>query len=238
MRACRARHLTKHQIRESPSALNLAHWSKNQRGLSSHSRCRSFEFFTGDRLEADAVAGPQKHRRIFFRIEQLQRRAADYVPATGRFDWIDSGLRSADRDRTSRNFFARNISPRCRNFARQTAKKWETGREPDAMNAIIGSAVKIDNFFPMHARMLCDFIEVERELLFVANWNFYKRCFGPIGMNFSCIGQRLANPLFDPPENILDVFFDFVNTRMNFLDQIMFGLRELLDPLGHFVQLF
>src|SRR5881227_3686388 len=138
MRACRARHLTKHQIRESPSALNLAHWSKNQRGLPSHSRCRSFEFFTGDR--ADAVAGPQKHRRIFFRIEQLQWRAADYVPATGRFDRIDSGLRSADRDRTSRNFFARNISPRCRNFARQTAKKWETGREPDAMNAIIGSA--------------------------------------------------------------------------------------------------
>ena len=72
------------------------------------------------------------------------------------------------------------------------------------MNAIIGSAVKIDNFFPMHARMPCDFIEVERELLFVANWNFYKRCFGPIGMNFSCIGQRLANPLFDPSENILD----------------------------------
>src|SRR5205807_8517388 len=97
--------LTKHRIRESPSALNLAHWSKNQRGLPSLSRCRSFKFFTGDRAEADAFAGPQKHRRIFFGIEQLQRRAADYVPAAGRFDWIDSGWRSANRVRPSRIFF-------------------------------------------------------------------------------------------------------------------------------------
>src|ERR1051325_4468525 len=31
-------------------------------------------------------------------------------------------------------------------------------------------------------------------------------------------------------------FLDLVDLRMDFLDQIMFGLREFLDPLGHVVQ--
>ncbi len=131
----------------------------------------SFEFFTRDGAEADAVSSTQKHRWIFLRIEQLQRRPANHVPATGRFDRINSGLRSTDRDRAGRNLLARNIAPRRRELARQTPEKGKTGRESDAMNAVIGSAMKIDNFLPMNARIPCDLIEVERELLVITNGN-------------------------------------------------------------------
>jgi hypothetical protein len=39
------------------------------------------------------------------------------------------------------------------------------------MNAVIGSAIKIDNFFRMNARVPCDLIEVEREVLVITNGN-------------------------------------------------------------------
>src|SRR6202035_1856489 len=128
-----------------------------------------FKFFPADGAESNVGSSPQKCRRIFLRVEQSQRRATDHVPATRRFDWINSGLRSADRDRASRNFFARNISPRGRNFKWQTAEKWKTRRESDTMNAVLGSAMKIDNFSRMNASALRDFLEVEREFLFITN---------------------------------------------------------------------
>src|ERR1700731_4560353 len=80
-----------------------------------------FEFFRRYGAEADAVAGPQQRRRIFLRIEQLERRPADHVPAAGRLDRINSGLRSTDRDRAGRDFFARNLTAWRRVRTRQTA---------------------------------------------------------------------------------------------------------------------
>src|SRR5260370_16732513 len=145
MRVDRARRRAKHQTPESRRVPNLEHSSKNQREQPSHSLRRSFEFFTRDGAEADAVSSTQKHRRIFSRIEQLQWRPANHVPATGRFDRINSGLPSTDRDRAGRNLFARNISPRGREPARQTAEKRKTWGEPAAMNAVPPSPIQLDN---------------------------------------------------------------------------------------------
>src|SRR2546421_2513528 len=146
MRACRARRLTKRQIRENRSGLNLEHSSKNLRESLLLSRCRSFELFARNRAEVNTVARSENGWRIPLRIEQAQRRAADYVPAARRFDRIDSSLLSTDRNRTGRNFFAGNIAPRRSNFSRQAAEKRKTLRESDAMHPVLGSAVAISNF--------------------------------------------------------------------------------------------
>src|SRR5438876_10763291 len=201
MRADRGRRRARHQTPESRRVPNLEHSSKSQHEQPSHSLRRSFEFFTRDGAEADAVSSTKKYRRIFLRIEQLQRRPANHVPATGRFDRINSGLPSTDPDRAGRNLFAWNIAPRRREPARQTAEKGKTGRESDAMNAVIGSAMKIDNFFPVHARMLRDVFEIERKFLFVTNGDLYKRAFDPICLN---LRQRFANSLLKPSKNIFD----------------------------------
>ncbi len=148
------------------------------------------------------------------RIEQLQRRPANHVPATGRFDRINPGLPSADRDRAGRNLFARNIAPRGREPARQTPEKGKTGGESDAMNAVIGSAMKIDNLFQMNARVPCDLIEVEPELLVITNWNLNRIVGGDVVPGPPAVSpesfrggyrvQGLLNPSLKPSKNIFD----------------------------------
>ena len=49
------------------------------------------------------------------------------------------------------------------------------------MNAVLGSAVKIDNFFPMNAGVARDLFEIERELGLITNRNFDQRFLGLIG---------------------------------------------------------
>src|SRR5207248_5237047 len=83
-------------------------------------------------------------------------------------------------------------------------EKRKTGCESEAMNAVLGSAMKIDNFLPMQACVSRDDFEIERELGFVTNRNLYERAFDPIRVNCIRFRKRFAKSLLDPSKNIFD----------------------------------
>src|ERR1700716_451404 len=72
------------------------------------------------------------------------------------------------------------------------------------MNAVLDSAMKIDNLFPMQARVSCDVFQVERELGFVTNGNLYERRFDPMSVSSRRLRKGFTNPLLKPSENIFD----------------------------------
>src|SRR6185436_8285866 len=60
-----------------------------------------------DRVELHGVARLHEKRRVAKRIERLDRRAADQLPAAGGFRRIDTGLDAGDADRPGRHTHAR-----------------------------------------------------------------------------------------------------------------------------------
>ena len=142
MQTNRARRWSKHQTGESRCGPDLALTLEIQRGLtnrgSSNTRLQRLQSFEGLKLfpcdcaKTHAIARTQEGRRIFGRIEKLQRSAADQIPAARRTQRINSRLRTADANRTGRNFFARYVAARRRQFLRQPCQKWKTRNEPNA----------------------------------------------------------------------------------------------------------
>src|SRR5215469_10122016 len=92
------------------------------------------------------IARTQKGRRIFDRIEKLQRSAANEIPPARRTQRINSRLRTADANRARRNFFSRHVATRRRQNLRQACQKCKTRNEPNAGHSVIVSAVKLDDF--------------------------------------------------------------------------------------------
>ena len=80
------------------------------------------------------------------RVEQPQWRATDDVPTAGRFDWIDASLFATDADGTGWDFFAWSLAPRRRDLLRKPGEKWKASGKSDAMDSVLGAAMKIDNF--------------------------------------------------------------------------------------------
>src|ERR1051325_5982581 len=80
-----------------------------------------------DRAKPDGIAGPQKRRRIFFRIEQAERCPPDDIPAAWRFDRVNSRLGAADPNRAGGDFFSGRDTARRGQVGWQTAKKRKGG---------------------------------------------------------------------------------------------------------------
>src|SRR4029078_12138203 len=96
--------------------------------------------------DTHAITRTQKGRRIFNRIEKLQRSSTAQFPATRGTHWIDSRLRAADANRTGRNFFAWYVAARRRQILWQPCQKCKTRNEANAGHAVFARAVKIDDF--------------------------------------------------------------------------------------------
>src|SRR5882672_7936931 len=119
-----------------------------------------------------AITRTQEGRRIFGRIEKLQRSAANQIPPARTTQRINSRLRTTDTNRTGRNFLSRSVTARRRQILRQPCQKWKTRNEPDAGYPEFTAAVEIHHFACRNLRLFCHSIDVERELGIVANWNF------------------------------------------------------------------
>src|SRR5882724_13047517 len=104
---------------------------------------KGLELLPRNCAKAHAIAGTQQRRRIFGRIEKLQRSAANQIPPARRTQRINSRLRTADANRAGRNFFARYVAARRRQILRQPCQKWKTRNEPNAGHSVFGCAVKI-----------------------------------------------------------------------------------------------
>src|ERR1044072_9114401 len=80
-----------------------------------------------DRAKPDGIAGAQKRRRAFSRIEQAERGAPDDIPAAWRFDRVNSRLGAADPKRAGGDFFSGRDTARRGQVGWQTAKKRKGG---------------------------------------------------------------------------------------------------------------
>src|SRR6266513_1458854 len=131
-----------------------------------------------------AITRTHEGRRIFGRIEKLQRSAANQIPPARRTQRINSRLRTADANRTGRNLFARYVAARRRQILRQPCQKRKTRNEPDTGHSI----------------------DVERKLGIVANWNFdwarngSRASDAPTAM--SARGYNFANSFCQPIEQL------------------------------------
>ena len=119
-----------------------------------------------------AIAGTQKSRRIFGRIEKLQRSAANQIPSARRTQRINSRLRTADPNRTGRNFFARYVAARRCQLPRQPCQKCKTRNEPDAGHAVFVCAVKIHDFALGKLCLFSYAIQVDPKFRIITNGNF------------------------------------------------------------------
>ena len=98
-----------------------------------------------NRNEAHPVAHAQQRRRSGRKVEQLQVGAADQPPASGRCQWINSGLRPADRDASHRHVFARSRQPWSGQFGRQAAQVGKAGRKADEVDHVLRRRVQFHN---------------------------------------------------------------------------------------------
>src|SRR5438067_10027712 len=114
----------------------------------------------------------QQRRRIFSRIEKLQRCAADQIPPARRTQRINPCLRTADSNRTGRNFFARYVAARRRQIPRQPCQKCKTRNEANARDAVLAGAVKIDDFGPGKFCVFSYAIQVEPKFCIITDRNF------------------------------------------------------------------
>src|SRR2546423_14018364 len=71
---------------------------------------KRLELFPRNCAKAHAITRTHDGRRIFGRIEKLQRSAANQIPPARRTQRINSRLRTADANRTGRNFLSRSVS--------------------------------------------------------------------------------------------------------------------------------
>src|SRR6266513_2447980 len=146
-------------------------------GLRQHSSThrltlKRLKLFPRNCAKAHAITRTQEGRRIFGRIEKLQRGAANQIPPARRTQRINSRLRTADANRTGRNFFARYGAAWRRQILRQPCQKWKTRNEPVAGYSVFTAAVEIHHFARRNLCLFRHSTEVERELGIVANWNF------------------------------------------------------------------
>src|SRR5258705_4804625 len=190
MQTDRARRWSKHQTGESPCGPDLALMLEILPGLQPHSSHCHPERSEGSLVillatlseghkllprncaKAHAIARTQEGRRIFNRIEKLQRSATDQVPSARRTKRINSRLRTTDPNRTGRNFFTRYVAARRRQILRQACQKCKTRNEPNAGHAIFPCAVKIDDFA---LGKLCVFsyaIQVDPKFRVITDGNF------------------------------------------------------------------
>src|SRR5437588_10282524 len=125
------------------------------------SSLQCFEFAARDGAKADAIARVQESWRTFLRIEQTQWRAANDIPAAGRFYWINSSLLSTDCDRADGNFLPRCCAARGRQFFWHPTQERKARCEPDAADSIFSRAVEINNRLCTYARVMRNFIQIE-----------------------------------------------------------------------------
>src|SRR5882724_6301049 len=116
---------------------------------------KGLELLPRNCAKAHAIAGTQQRRRIFGRIEKLQRSAANQIPPARRTQRINSRLRTADANRTDRNFLSRSVTARRRQILRQPCQKWKTRNEADAGYPEFTAAVEIHHFACRNLRLFC-----------------------------------------------------------------------------------
>src|SRR5882762_11004194 len=164
------------------------------------------KLFPRNCAKAHTIAGTQEGRRIFNRIEKLQRSAADQIPPARRTQRINSRLRTADANRTGRNFFARYVAARRRQILRQPCQKSKTRNEPDAGYPGFAAAVEIHHFARRNLCLFRNSTDVEREPGIVANWNFDWARNGPRASHapaaMSARGYNFANSFCQPIEQL------------------------------------
>src|SRR5947207_4838373 len=117
----------------------------------------------------------KKRGRFAVHIEQTKWRAPDDVPAAGRFSWIDSGLRPADRDRARRNFLAGSGAAGRGQLGRQPAQIGKARGETNAGHAIARAGMTVDDFVVRQAGVLRDLSQIGSEWVFVTDRNFDDR---------------------------------------------------------------
>src|SRR6266513_1361970 len=115
----------------------MTNFSLLQRFLRRRSLGEGGKFITRDFAKAHTSTRAQKCRRIFFGIEQAQRRATDEVPAPGRTQRINSRLRPTNPDGTGRNFLPRNFPAWRGQLLRKPGQKWKSGDKSYAGDAIL-----------------------------------------------------------------------------------------------------
>src|SRR5438874_6074223 len=167
---------------------------------------KRLELFPRNRAKAHAITRTHGGRRIFGRIEKLQRSAANQIPPAWRTQRINSRLRTADANRTGRNFFARCVAARRRQILRQPCQKWKTRNEPDAGYSVFTAAVEIHHFARRNLCLFRNSTDVERELGIVANWNFDRARNGSRSSRApaatSARGDNFANSFCQPIEQL------------------------------------
>src|SRR6266550_6462822 len=133
---------------------------------------KRIKLFPRNCAKAHAITRTQEDRRIFGRIEKLQRSASHQLPPARRTQRINSRLRTADANRTGRNFLSRSVSAGGRQLFRQPCQKWKTRNEPNARYSVFTAAVENHHFARRNLCLFRHSTDVERELGIVANWNF------------------------------------------------------------------
>ena len=166
------------------------------RALGRKSSVLLFKLVACDRAKAHAIARAQKCRRIFLWIEKTQWRPANDIPAAGGLERINAGLFSANPHRTGGNFFSWSRASRRGQSFRKTAQERKPRRKPDAIDAILGAAMKIDNFFGGNLRVSRYVVEIESEFRIVANRNLNQTSRRWFLLVMFLLGERLVNFLF------------------------------------------
>src|SRR5206468_1801684 len=138
----------------------------------------------------------QKRWRTFLRIEKPQRRATNNIPTAWRFERINTGLFSADPNRTGGNFFSRRRASRRGQSFRKTAQERKSRRKSDAIDAVIRIAMKIDNLFGGNLRVSCHGVEIESEFRIVTDRNLNQTSRRWFLLVMFLLGERLVNLLF------------------------------------------
>src|SRR5882724_1080805 len=176
---------------------------------------KRLELFPRNCAKTHAISRTQGGRRIFGRIEKLQRSAANQIPPARRTQRINSRLRTADANRTGRNFFARYVAAQRRQILRQPCQKWKTRNEPNAGYSVFTAAVEIHHFACRYFCLVRHSTDVECELGIVANWNFdwarngSRASHAPATM--SARGYNFANSFCKPIEQLAGFFAHFRN---------------------------
>src|SRR5262245_2926712 len=177
---------------------------------------QGFKLVSRDSAETNALAGTQKRGRIFCRIEQAQRCPADQIPAAGGAQRIDSRLCAANADRTGGNLFSRHVTARSGQFLRKTSQKRKPWNKSYAGDAILSSAMKIDDFAWGDIRASRNIIDIECEFRIIiadgdldpvyvrscscappaavraldySNSNVRRKPIEDLGRRFSCLGN-------------------------------------------------
>src|SRR6266568_2314983 len=167
---------------------------------------KRLELFPRNCAKAHAIPRTHDGRRIFGRVEKLQRGAANQIPPARRTQRINSRLRTTDGNRTGRNFLSRTVSAGGRQLFRQPCQKWKTRNEPNACYSVFTAPVEIHHFARRNLCLFRHSIDVERELGIVANWNFdwarngSRASHAPTAM--SARGYNFANSFCQPIEQL------------------------------------